>query len=337
MIEHGMYFGKNSFYKLIRDNGGQWNDIKERPIVCLVKSVECSNLYWAIPVGNYEHRSIEAKQRIQTYMSYNSEDIRSCFYHIGNTNEKSIFFISDVVPITDKYIDREYLNKTGKIHIIKNKILLSDLEYKLGRILAFENSNTNYFRQHITDIKQFLLNELKENEKSNNCSIRKWKLEDKEELAKNLNNKKVLDNLRDGLPYPYTEKDAEEYIKAMLSADEDDTFAFAITVDDVVIGSIGVFRRDNIHFRTAEMGYYIGEDYWGKGYMTYAVKQVCKYVFDNTDIIRIFAEPFAYNIASCRVLEKSGFKYEGTLRSGAFKSGKVVDMKMYALLKVIEN
>lgn len=67
--------------------------------------------------------------------------------------------------------------------------------------------------------------------------------------------------------------------------------------------------------------------------MTNAVKQVCKYVFDNTDIIRIFAEPFAYNTASCRVLEKSGFHFEGTLRSNAVKNGKVIDMKMYALVK----
>ena len=163
--------------------------------------------------------------------------------------------------------------------------------------------------------------------------IRKWKLEDKTALAENLNNQKVMDNLRDGLPYPYTENDAEGFIKAMLSADKDKTFAFAITADEKVIGSIGVFRCDNIHCRTAEMGYYIGEKYWGHGYMTSAVRQTCEYVFENTDIIRIFAEPFAHNAASCRVLEKSGFVCEGILRSNAFKNGKIADMKMYALIK----
>ena len=151
MIEHGMYFGKNEFYQIIRDNGGSWNDSKERPIICLIKSIECDNLYWAIPVGNYEHRNEQAKKRIQKFMQYNKKDIRSCFYHIGNTNEKSIFFISDVVPITDKYIDREYLNQSKKIHIVKNKILLADLEYKLRRILTYEKNNPNFFRQHITD------------------------------------------------------------------------------------------------------------------------------------------------------------------------------------------
>ncbi len=166
-----------------------------------------------------------------------------------------------------------------------------------------------------------------------NLTIRKWRIDDKSDLATNLNNLKVLNNLRDGLPYPYTENDAEDFIRAMLSADKDSTFAFAITLDDKVIGSIGVFRQDNIHYRTAEMGYYIGEPYWGNGYMTNAIKQVCEYVFKNTDIIRIFAEPFTYNIASCRALEKAGFQYEGTLKSNAVKCGNIVDMKMYALIR----
>ena len=163
--------------------------------------------------------------------------------------------------------------------------------------------------------------------------LREWRPEDKADLAENLNNRNILNNLRDGLPYPYTEKDAEDYIHAMLSSDRENTFAFAITLDDRVIGSIGVFRCGNIHCRTAEMGYYIGEKYWGKGYMTSAVRQMCRFIFDQTDIIRIFAEPFAKNTASCRVLEKSGFTCEGILRSNAFKNEEVLDMKMYALIK----
>ena len=165
------------------------------------------------------------------------------------------------------------------------------------------------------------------------CIIRKWKLEDKTELAENLNNMNVLNNLRDGLPYPYTAEDAEGLIKAMLAADKDKTFAFAIVADHKVIGSIGVFRCENIHYRTGELGYYIGETYWGRGYMTSAVNQICQYVFANTDMIRIFAEPFAHNIASCRVLEKAGFHFEGTLRSNAVKNGNILDMKMYALIR----
>ena len=165
------------------------------------------------------------------------------------------------------------------------------------------------------------------------CRIRKWELSDAKDLAAALSNRKVQDNLRDGLPYPYTEQDGKEFISAMLSADESETFAFAITVDNMVIGSIGIFRQGNIHRQTAELGYYIAEEYWGKGIMTEAVKQICEYVFANSDIIRIYAEPFAYNIASCRALEKAGFQYEGTLRGNAVKNGKVIDMKMYSLLK----
>jgi len=165
------------------------------------------------------------------------------------------------------------------------------------------------------------------------CVIREWKIDDKDDLAKILNNQNILNNLRDGLPYPYTEKDAKEYITSVLFADKLKTFAFAITLEDQVIGSIGIFRCDNIHFRTAEMGYYIGEPYWGNGYATSAVMQACKYVFENSDIIRIFAEPFAHNVRSCRVLEKAGFKYEGTLHCNAVKNGKILDMKMYSLIK----
>ncbi|MGI6010862.1 MAG: GNAT family N-acetyltransferase [Ruminococcus sp.] len=165
------------------------------------------------------------------------------------------------------------------------------------------------------------------------CVLRQWKAEDRRDLAKIVNNKKVLDNLRDGIPYPYTEKDAGEFIRSVLAADPAETIAFAITVSERVVGSIGVYRCGNIHFRTAEMGYYIGEEYWGQGYATSAVKQVCKYVFSHTDIIRIFAEPFAYNKASCAVLEKAGFQYEGTLHSNGVKNGRILDMQMYAMIK----
>lgn len=143
----------------------------------------------------------------------------------------------------------------------------------------------------------------------------------------------MRDNLRYGLPRPYTEQDGRNYISAMLSADENETFAFAVTKDNKVIGSIGVSWQENIHRQTAELGYYITEEYWGEGIMTEAVRQICEYVFGKSDIICIYAEPFAYNTASCRVLEKAEFQYEGTLRNNAVKNGKVIDMKMYSLLK----
>ncbi|MDT2524653.1 GNAT family N-acetyltransferase [Enterococcus raffinosus] len=164
--------------------------------------------------------------------------------------------------------------------------------------------------------------------------IRKWRLEDAKDLAGMLSNKKIQDNLRDGLPYPYTEKDAQAFIQDMLAADSTKTFAFAIINDEnKAIGSIGAFRCENIHRQTAEMGYYLAEEYWGKGIATEAVKQLADHVFNQTDIMRIFAEPFSTNSGSCRVLEKSGFQFEGTLRKNAVKNGEIKDMQMYALIK----
>ncbi len=165
------------------------------------------------------------------------------------------------------------------------------------------------------------------------CKIRSWRIEDAYDLAEALNNKNIQNNLRDGLPYPYREDDAKGYIKAMIDGDKDQIYAFAITVNDKAVGSIGVFRKDNIHSKTAEMGYYVAEPYWGQGIGTSAVKQICDYIFDHTDIIRIFAEPFAYNIGSCRILEKAGFLCEGTLRKNAVKNGVILDMKMYARVR----
>lgn len=169
------------------------------------------------------------------------------------------------------------------------------------------------------------------------CQIRKWDLKDAEALAAALSNKNVQDNLRDGLPFPYTKTNAEEYITAMLSSNENNVFAFAITLDDTVIGNIGAFRQTNIHQQTAELGYYIAEPYWNRGIMTKAVQQICEYIFSHSNVIRIYAEPFAHNIGSCRVLEKAGFQLEGTLRSNAVKNGQVLDMKMYARLKNEKN
>lgn len=166
MKENAIYYGKHSFYQLIKNIGGAWNDTKERPIVCLLKLKECENIYWAVPIGNWEHRTEDAQKRINNYMALPKENIASCYYHVGRTTTKSIFFISDVVPITDKYIEREYLGKDSKGYIIKNPKLLEELQRKLKRIIYYEDKNPNYFRQHITDIKKYLLKEIKDETKS---------------------------------------------------------------------------------------------------------------------------------------------------------------------------
>ncbi len=163
-------------------------------------------------------------------------------------------------------------------------------------------------------------------------TIRPWLLSDAEALAEALNDEAVQANLRDGLPYPYTVDDAREFISAMLSAG-DSVYPFAITHEGRCVGSISVTRGVNIHRFTGELGYYVGRTHWGFGLATRAVREICEYVFANTDIMRIYAEPFTSNAASCRVLEKAGFSLEGTLRANAVKDGAVRDMRMYALVR----
>ena len=162
--------------------------------------------------------------------------------------------------------------------------------------------------------------------------IRPWRSADSASLAEALNNKRVLDNLRDGLPFPYTEEDARSYIGYVLSADARELAAFAIEYEGLLAGSISLTRGVNIHRRTAELGYYVGEPFWGRGLATRAVGEICRYAFTNWDVLRVFAEPFAHNAASRRVLEKNGFLLEGVLRANAVKGGRVADMCMYSLL-----
>ena len=162
--------------------------------------------------------------------------------------------------------------------------------------------------------------------------IRSWRPEGAAALARAIGDEAVQANLRDGLPFPYSVSDAGAFIGFALAAG-DGMYSFAVTENDVCIGSVSVTRGENIHRLTGELGYYIARERWGRGYATRAVREICRYVFENTDIVRICAEPFADNAASCRVLEKAGFTLEGTLRANAIKSGRIRDTRMYSLLR----
>lgn len=150
------------------------------------------------------------------------------------------------------------------------------------------------------------------------------------DIVNALNDIQIRENLRD-LPYPYTEDHGNDFINSTLSSDND--FVYAIIVDNEFAGCISACRQSNIHFRTAEIGYYVVPKFWNQGIATTALKLLTNYIFENTDIIRLYAEPFARNIASCKVLEKAGFTLEGTLKNNATKDGKIEDMKLYALVK----
>lgn len=162
--------------------------------------------------------------------------------------------------------------------------------------------------------------------------LKEWRISDAEILAEILSNEKVTANLRD-LPNPYSVSDAEFFIREAISADKNDNFIFAVEADGRVVGCVGCYRQENIHRKTAEIGYYIAEEFWGKGIAARAVKSVADFVFGHTDIVRIYAEPFADNAASRRVLEKCGFAFEGTLKCRAEKFGVIKDTVMYSLLR----
>jgi ribosomal-protein-alanine N-acetyltransferase len=140
--------------------------------------------------------------------------------------------------------------------------------------------------------------------------------------------------LSDGIPMPYTEAHARGwYENTVLPRDEKDGLYRIIFADAKPVGQISVACYDDIRARDAEMGYILLDEYKGQGIMTQAVAMACAEAFGKLDILRITAEVFSPNTASCRVLEKNGFQLEGTLRRAVCKDGNVHDMCIYGKLK----
>jgi [ribosomal protein S5]-alanine N-acetyltransferase len=162
-------------------------------------------------------------------------------------------------------------------------------------------------------------------------SIRSYRDTDAESLASYANNRKVWLNLRDGFPHPYTLENARSFIE-MVSR-QNPTTVFAIASPQEAIGGIGISLNQDVHRLTAELGYWLGEPFWGKGIMTEAVTAFTSYCFEKFNLLRIYAEPYAYNASSCRLLEKAGFNLEGRLRCSVIKDGKIFDQLMFAKIK----
>ena len=163
--------------------------------------------------------------------------------------------------------------------------------------------------------------------------LRPWQPSDAEAIAEAANNVKIAANLRNIYPSPYTLADAKWYVNDCIVKGEARQLAKAIIIEGKAAGSISIFVKDDVYEKSAELGYWLSENYWGKGVMTAAVRQICQEAFNTFDILRIFAEPFADNKGSRRVLEKAGFTYEGTMRNGIFKNGNVCSYCMYSLLR----
>jgi len=161
-------------------------------------------------------------------------------------------------------------------------------------------------------------------------TLREWKRSDADALAAIANNKKIWDNVRDLLPYPYTKKDAKEWLELVKKQKKVTTFC--IEADGNLAGSIGVTLKDDVYRKTVELGYFISEEYWGRGIATEAVRQMVSYVQKEFDIVRIYAEVFEYNKASMRALEKNGFYLESIRKRGAFKNNVVLDDHVWVKL-----
>ncbi|MBI1852807.1 MAG: GNAT family N-acetyltransferase [Planctomycetes bacterium] len=160
------------------------------------------------------------------------------------------------------------------------------------------------------------------------CAVRTWRMSDAESLARHANNRKVWLNLRDGFPHPYGLPDARRFIRAALARDPETWFAIA--VDDQAIGGIGFSLHTDVERVSAEIGYWIGESFWGRGITTEALRAVTAHAVVKHQLTRIFAVPYEWNPASCRVLEKAGYVLEGRMRRSAIKDGKVIDQFLYA-------
>jgi RimJ/RimL family protein N-acetyltransferase len=163
----------------------------------------------------------------------------------------------------------------------------------------------------------------------NKCILRKWKYSDLKNLVKNANNLNIACNMRDGFPNPYTVEAGKQWIKFAGNSDA----IFAITVNNEAIGSIGLNIGEDIERISAEVGYWLGEDYWGKDIVSSALKCIVEYGFNELNLERIFAVPLEQNIASRRVLEKNGFILEGILRKSVIKSSKIYNQALYAIIK----
>lgn len=163
--------------------------------------------------------------------------------------------------------------------------------------------------------------------------LRSWQEGDAPSIARFADNPKIAGNLRDFFPSPYTLKDAEEYVAFCLKADESAGFQRVIEVNGEAAGNISVSCGSDVYRKSAELGYWLAEPFWGRGIMPKAIRQVCKEAFERYDIVRIYAEPFAWNTGSRRALDKAGFALEAVLHNSVYKNGKIGDSCIYSLLK----
>ena len=156
-----------------------------------------------------------------------------------------------------------------------------------------------------------------------NISLRPWQREDAQALAAIANDRNIFNNLRDHLPHPYTVMDALQWIAHC--KEQNPVINFAITYNGRVAGSIGCVPKTDVYRKSIEIGYFIGEQFKGQGIATEAVRILLEYIQHRFDVVRIYAEVFAYNKASMRVLQKNGFYLENIRKRSVIKNNVLMD------------
>jgi RimJ/RimL family protein N-acetyltransferase len=164
-----------------------------------------------------------------------------------------------------------------------------------------------------------------------NCLVRSWRQEDAPSLVRHANNRRVWVNLRDRFPHPYTSDDGARFL-AWVLAERPET-NFAIAVGKEAVGAIGYQIQPDVHRISAEIGFWLGEAYWGRGIVTEALRAVTEHAFHTHNLRRLFAGVFEWNPASMRVLEKVGYTREAVLRKSAIKDGRIIDQALYAIVR----
>jgi RimJ/RimL family protein N-acetyltransferase len=167
------------------------------------------------------------------------------------------------------------------------------------------------------------------------CVVRDWAVTDVHSLAHHANNRNVWINLRDRFPHPYSATDARQFLTHV--AQQVPATVWAIEIDGEAAGGIGLVRLTDVERVSAEIGYWLGESFWGRGIMTEVLQGVTAEAFRQTDLQRIFALPFADNLGSIRVLEKAGYHLEGRLRHSAIKDGVIRDQLLYGAYRKGES
>ncbi len=162
------------------------------------------------------------------------------------------------------------------------------------------------------------------------CTVRSWRTADVDSLVRYADNRKIWLNLRDAFPNPYTRGDAQHFIRSVRDRQPETTFA--IDINGEAAGSIGFQLHGDVERVSAEIGYWLGEPFWGRGITTEALVAVTGYAIECHRLTRVYALPFAWNIASCRVLEKAGYVVEARLKRSAIKDGRITDQIQYAYI-----